>query len=84
MLQRLLGVTIGALVTFGILWLSTVAADDATLLGWYAAAALIGAVASFFWPVVAGIWLGRRARDRRDEAIQREVDRQMAERNRPG
>ena len=84
MLQRLIGVTIGALVTFGILWLSTIAADDAALLGWYAAAALLGAVASFYWPVVAGIWLGRRALERRDEAIQREVDRQMAERDRRG
>jgi MFS family permease len=79
MLQRLIGVSIGALVTFGILWLSTIAADEAALLSWYAAAVLIGGIGSFFWPVVAGIWLGRRARGRDDE-IRREVDRQVEER----
>lgn len=84
MLHRLIGVTIGAIVTFIVLWLSTVAADEAALLGWYAAAAVIGAVASFLWPVVAGIWVGRRARARRDDAIQREVDRQLAEKQRQG
>lgn len=84
MLQRLIGVTIGAIVTFVILWLSTVMADEAALLGWYMAAALIGAVASFFWPVVAGIWLGRRARARRDARIENEVQRQLAEKQRQG
>jgi hypothetical protein len=34
--------------------------------------------------VVAGIWLGRRARARRDDQIQKEVDRQMAEKQRQG
>ena len=80
MIQRLLGVSIGAIVTFAILWLSTVMASDEQMLAWAAAAAIIGAVASFFWPVVAGIWLGRRAKERREEAIQKEVDRQLAER----
>ena len=84
MLQRLIGVTIGALVTFGILWLSTTLAAEVDLLTWYAAAAIIGATSSFFWPVVAGIWLGRRARARRDEKIQQEVDRQLAEKQKVG
>jgi Na+/pantothenate symporter len=84
MLQRLLGVSIGALVTFAILWLSTTLAAEADLLTWYATAAIVGAAASFFWPVVAGIWLGRRAKARRDEKIQQEVDRQLAEKERQG
>lgn len=83
MLQRLIGVSIGALVTFAILWFSDFT-NQVDLIPWYLAAAVIGAIASFFWPVVAGIWLGRRAKARRDEQIQKEVDRQMAEKQRQG
>jgi hypothetical protein len=83
MLQRLLGVSIGGLITFVILWFSDLT-NQTDLIPWYFAAALIGAIASFFWPVVAGIWLGRRARARRDDQIQKEVDRQMAEKSKQG
>lgn len=83
MLQRLIGVTIGAIVTFVILWLGDVS-NQADMVPWYLAAAVIGAVASFFWPVVAGIWLGRRARARRDARIEDEVQRQLAEKQRQG
>lgn len=83
MVQRLIGVSIGALITFAILWFSDFT-NQTDLIPWYVAAAVIGAVASFFWPVVIGFWLGRRARARRDEQIQREVDRQMAEKQRQG
>jgi hypothetical protein len=83
MVQRLIGVSIGALVTFIILWLSDFT-NQTDLYPWYVAAAVIGAVASFFWPVVIGFWLGRRARARRDEKIQQEVDRQLAERQKNG
>jgi hypothetical protein len=77
-MQRLLGVSIGALTTFLILWLSTVV-NPVDRMPWYAAAAVIGAVVSFFWPVVIGFWLGRRAQDRRDDSVEREVQRQLAE-----
>jgi Na+/pantothenate symporter len=80
MIQRFLGVSIGALVTFLILWFSTVT-NPVDLMPWYVAAAVIGAIASFLWPVVIGFWLGRRARARRDESIQKEVDKQLAEQN---
>jgi hypothetical protein len=83
MIQRLIGVSIGALITFLILWFSDFT-NQTDLMPWYVAAAVIGAIASFFWPVVAGIWLGRRARARRDEQIQKEVDRQMAEKSKVG
>jgi thiamine transporter ThiT len=83
MLQRLIGVSIGAIVTFAILWFSDFT-NQTDLIPWYVAAAVIGAVASFFWPVVAGIWLGRRAKERRDEQIQKEVDRQLAEKSKQG
>jgi hypothetical protein len=80
MIQRFLGVSIGALVTFLILWFSTVM-NPVDLMPWYVAAAVIGAIASFLWPVVIGFWLGRRAKARRDESIQKEVDRKLAEQN---
>lgn len=78
MIQRLLGVSIGALVTLVILWLSTVT-KPADLMPWYIAAVAIGAITSFLWPVVIGFWLGRRAKDRRDDEVEREVQRQLAE-----
>lgn len=77
MIQRLLGVSVGALVTFLVLWLSTLA-KPADLMPWYVAAVVVGAITSFLWPVVIGFWLGRRARDRRDD-VEREVQRQLAE-----
>lgn len=80
MIQRLLGVSVGALVTFVILWFTTVT-NPVDLIPWYVAASVIGAIASFLWPVVIGFWLGRRAKARRDETIQKEVDRQLAEQN---
>ena len=81
MLQRLIGVAIGALITFLILWISDVA-NPVDRMPWYLVAAVVGAIASFFWPIVIGFWLGRRARARRDEQIQKEVDRQIAEKSR--
>ena len=80
MIQRLIGVSLGALVTILILWFSDFT-NQVDLMPWYVAAAVVGAIASFFWPVVAGIWLGRRAKARRDEQIQKEVDRQVAAQN---
>lgn len=78
MLQRLIGVSIGALVTFLILWFSDVT-SQVDPMPWYLAAAVIGAVSSFFWPVLAAFWLRGRARDRREDSIQREVERQIGE-----
>jgi len=43
---------------------------------------VIGAVAAFFWPIVVGWFLVRRARQRREGQIQSEVERQMREQNR--
>lgn len=83
MLQRLIGVSVGALITFAILWVSDVT-NQADLMPWYAAAAIVGAVTSFFWPIVVGFWLARRAKARRDARIEDEVQRQIAEQQKPG
>ena len=78
MIQRLLGVSVGALVTLLILWLSTVV-NPTDPMPWYVAAVVTGAITSFLWPIVIGFWLGRRARNRRDDDVEREVQRQLAE-----
>jgi hypothetical protein len=76
MIQRLIGVSIGALVTFLILWLGI--GDQSDPVPFYATAAIVGAIASFFWPIVAGFLLARRVKQRREDQIQEEVERQMA------
>jgi uncharacterized membrane protein len=78
MIQRFIGVSIGALATFLVLWLSMVV-KPADLLPWYLVAVVIGAIVSLAWPAVASFWFGRRAKERRDSAIQRQVERQVAE-----
>jgi len=71
-IQRLIGVSLGALVTYVILWWNHV---DMAVAG---TAVIVGAVASFFWPIVAGFLLARRVKQRRDEKMQDEVARQVA------
>jgi hypothetical protein len=42
----------------------------------------IGAVAAWAWPVVILFWLGRRAKQRREDKMRSEVERQINEQNR--
>jgi phosphotransferase system glucose/maltose/N-acetylglucosamine-specific IIC component len=81
MIQRGIGVTIGGLVTLILLVILVPA--DAT---WqdYIAPLVIGNVAAFFWPVVIAFWLGRRVKQRREDKIEDEVQRQMDQQNRGG
>lgn len=74
MIQRGIGIAVGALVTL-ILLIILVPVDQS----WqdYIAPLVIGGLAAFFWPVVIGFWLGRRARARREGQIQNEVQRQL-------
>jgi hypothetical protein len=77
MIQRAIGVTIGAIVSLILLVLMT-------SVTWNQAVAplAIGAVAAWAWPVVIVFYLGRRAKARRDNQIQSEVERQVREQNR--
>ena len=77
MIQRGIGVFIGALVSLILLALMTsVAWDEAVV------PLAIGAVAAWAWPVVIAFWLGRRAKQRRDDKIEDEVQRQLDQQNR--
>lgn len=93
MLQRLIGVAIGAAVTFVLLLLfyGTTDINGVVSPSWrivgdsttaFLVAAVLGAAASFFWPIVIGWWLVRRSRSRRQNAVEAEVQRQLAEQQR--
>jgi hypothetical protein len=96
MLQRIIGVSIGALITFILLLLFyggvDVNAADQAVVNWrivsdstqaFLVASIVGAIASFFWPIVVAWWLARRIRHRRDNEIQSEVQRQLNDQQPP-
>ena len=76
MIQNILGILVGSLVTLVVLLIG-----HANTLEQYVTALVIGGIGNFLWPIIAGFWLARRARARRDNQIQSEVDRQMAAQN---
>ena len=93
MLQRLIGVSIGALVTFILLLvfygtkeINGVVSPEWRIVGdstqAFLVASIIGAIASFFWPIVIAWWMARRVRSRRDDQVQAEVQRQLSEQQR--
>jgi ABC-type Fe3+-siderophore transport system permease subunit len=95
MLQRLIGVSIGALVTFVLLLTFyggvSLSADGTVTANWrivgdstqaFLVASIIGAVASFFWPIVIAWWMHRRIKARREDQIESEVQRQLADQQR--
>jgi hypothetical protein len=75
---RIIGDALGALVAFLILWLWDVTTFTDRLLA-FAIAVIAGALVAIIWPWLIGLWAVRRARDRRDEEIQKEIERQMRE-----
>lgn len=76
MLQRIIGLSIGALIA--LILLVIMVPDDPN---WqdYLVPLVIGQVAAFFWPVVIAFWLGRRARDRQQARVEAEVQKQLDE-----
>ena len=78
LLQRIIGLAVGALIAWAILWWNHVDTTVATT------AVAVGAIAAFFWPIVVGFFLGRRAKQRRNEAIEEEVARQVAAQTKQG
>jgi hypothetical protein len=76
-IQNILGILVGSIVTLVVLLIG-----NANTLEQYVTALVIGGIANFLWPLVAGIWLARRAKARRDDRIQAEVNRQINEQQR--
>jgi hypothetical protein len=77
MIQRAIGVTIGGIVTLILLALMTSVTIDQALVP-----VVIGAIAAWAWPVVIGIVLARRVKQRRENQIEEEVQRQLREQGR--
>ena len=76
-IQRIIGLVIGVVVSLVLLALMTeVTLEEAIV------PLAIGAVAAFFWPVVIAMFLARRAKQRHQDRIQSEVERQMNEQKR--
>jgi hypothetical protein len=77
MLQHGIGAIVGALVS--LLLLILMAGGDP----WqdYVAPLALGALATFFWPIVIAFWLGRRAKARREDQVSAEVQRQLDQQN---
>jgi hypothetical protein len=80
--QRFIGVSLGALVTYLLLLAADAwSADPAAK---YGMAVVIGAIVSWLWPWVIGIFLARRVKARHDQKISDEVDKQLAEERKKG
>jgi Na+/H+ antiporter NhaD/arsenite permease-like protein len=74
MIQNILGILVGSIVTLIILLIG-----KATTMEQYVTALIIGGIANFLWPLIIGFWLARRARARRNDRIEAEVSRQVNE-----
>jgi len=72
MLQHVIGSALGGLVAWLVLVLT-----NATSSPQYVTAVVIGAIASMLWPWVIGLFLARRVKQRREDQIQQEVDKQI-------
>ncbi len=76
-IQRIIGLAIGVIVAAILLYFMADVGFELTVVP-----LVIGAIAAFFWPVVIGWYLVRRARARRDDKMRAEVERQVNEQNR--
>jgi len=74
-MHHIIGVGIGAIVTYLLLiiMVGTQYSDK------YLPAIVIGGIVALLWPWFIGLMLARRVKNKRDEHIQAEVERQMAE-----
>ncbi len=72
MLQHIIGSAVGAVIAWLVLVLT-----NANTSPQYVTAVVIGAIATILWPLVIGFFLARRVKNRRDEQIQKEVDKQL-------
>jgi len=78
MIRNLLAAIVGGLVTFLYLlfWNAT---QFTTPVAAFAIAGIISAIGTYLWPFLLGIWFVRRAKARRDEKIEAEVEKRMGQ-----
>lgn len=76
MIHRIIGFILGGITIWVILNLSTIIGDPQPR---YLAAIIIGLAVIALYPWLVGVWMVRRRKDKRDEEIQSEVQRQLAE-----
>lgn len=81
MVQRFIGVSLGAIVTFVILFVMTPGIPDGDPNQGYLIAVVVGAIISLLWPWAIALYLGRRVKERREDEIQKEVERQLADKS---
>lgn len=81
-MQRIIGIVLGALLAFGLLVLLVGTSLDYPRD--YVIALVAGAVVSLLWPWLVAFYIGRRVKERRDEEVEREVERQLAEKREGG
>ena len=70
-MQRIIGLVLGALITYVLLLALVGTAGDAARN--YAIAVIAGAVVALIWPWVVAFYIGRRVKERRDAEVQHEV-----------
>jgi xanthine/uracil permease len=76
-MQHIIGVGIGAIVTYVLLFVMV----GSQYTDKYLPAVVIGAIVALAWPWVIGLVLARRVKNRRDAQIQAEVERQVADKS---
>jgi hypothetical protein len=81
-MQHFIGVVLGAFATFVLLMFfngpdGPRIVTDMTQA--YLISVIVGAIVALLWPWVIGLFLVRRAKSRRDDQIQKEVEKQVAE-----
>ncbi len=76
-MHRIIGIILGGLTIY--LLLNVMEAVTTDTQPRYLLAIVIGMLVALLWPWVIGIWAARRLKERRDDDIQEEVQRQLAE-----
>ena len=77
MIRRITGIVLGLAAFFIVYWLTGGLANPATP-NW-ALSILVGLVVALIWPWIMGLILVRRARQRRQNEVDKEVQKQLAQ-----
>jgi cell shape-determining protein MreD len=80
-IRRITGIIIGFAAFLLVYWLTSVTSTPSSP-NW-ALAILIGLVVALIWPWIFGLIMVRRVRQNRQEEIDKEVQKQLAERQNP-